>query len=96
MSRITRDDVVQLAALSSLQLDQTQIDTLTRDISNILEHVADLRELDTSTVSPTYQTTGLEFVARSDEVQSSTVSSGTLLELAPDAHNHQVKVPKVL
>jgi aspartyl-tRNA(Asn)/glutamyl-tRNA(Gln) amidotransferase subunit C len=58
--------------------------------------VAQLGELDTAGVEPTYQVTGLENVWRDDTVQTSDVTRDQLLALAPDSSDGQVKVPKVL
>jgi len=96
MTQITRDDVLHLAQLSSLKLDDNEIDGLRTDISNILGYVEKLGELDTSGVEPTYQVTGLENVWRDDSVIDYGVNRDDLLAIAPESTNNQVKVPKVL
>ena len=95
MTQISRDDVLVLAQLSSLQLADDEIDGLQEDIAAILGYVEQLGELDTSGVEPTYQVGGLENVWRNDEIQQG-VSQETLLALAPDSKDNQIKVPKVL
>ncbi|MEO5950071.1 MAG: Asp-tRNA(Asn)/Glu-tRNA(Gln) amidotransferase subunit GatC [Candidatus Saccharimonadales bacterium] len=96
MTQILRDDVLHLAQLSSLQLADDEIDSLQIDIGNILGYVEQLSQLDTSGVEPTYQVTDLENVWRDDVVIDYGVSREQLLELAPESHLNQVKVPKVL
>lgn len=96
MTDITRDDVLHLAQLSNLQLADDEIDALQQNIGDILGYVAQLGELDTAGVEPTYQVTGLENVWRNDVVVPSDVSRENLLRLAPEQHDGQVKVPKVL
>lgn len=96
MTQITRDDVHHLAQLSSLQLDDTEIDSLRTDLENILGYIEQLSELDTTGVEPTYQVTDLANVWRDDEVDDYGVKRDTLLELAPEALQNQIKVPKVL
>lgn len=96
MTQISRDDVLHLAQLSSLQLSGDEIDSLQQDIGNILEYVKQLSELDTSGVEPTYQVTGLTNVWRDDVVDQSGVTREQLLDLAPEQQNNSVKVPKVL
>jgi aspartyl-tRNA(Asn)/glutamyl-tRNA(Gln) amidotransferase subunit C len=93
---ITRDDVVHLAQLSNLQLVDEEIESLRLDLSNILEYVTQLSELDTSGVEPTYQVTDLENVTREDVVPAQTVTREELLATAPDQAQNQIKVPKVL
>lgn len=96
MTQISRNDVLHLAQLSLLQLDDGEIDNLQADLVNILGYVEQLGELDTSGVEPTYQVTDLENVWRDDTVIDYGISRETLLELAPAALDNQVKVPKVL
>ena len=96
MTQITRDYVLHLAQLSSLKLDDDEIDGLRTDISNILGYVEKLGELDTNGVEPTYQVTGLENVWRDDSVIDYGVKRDDLLAIAPESTNNQVKVPKVL
>ena len=96
MTQISRDDVVHLAQLSSLQLTDTEVDGLQIDVANILAYVEQLGELNTDGVEPTYQVTDLENVWRDDSVIDYGISREQLLELSPDSANNQVKVPKVL
>ena len=96
MSIITTDDVRHLAALSSLQLSDTEADSLRVDLENILGYFDQLKELDTTGVQPTYQVNPLENVWRDDVVQDSGVDRATLLSLAPEHTDDSIKVPKVL
>ncbi len=96
MTQISRDDVLHLAQLSSLQLTGDEVDGLQTDIGNILSYVQQLSELDTTGVEPTYQVTGLENVWRDDVIIKDDVTREELLQLSPDIALHQIKVPKVL
>lgn len=96
MSTISSDNVRRLAQLSNLQLAENEVESLTHDIGEILTYIEQLSEIDTSQIEPTYQVTGLENVWREDVVEESSVSRETLLALAPESANNQVKVPKVL
>ena len=96
MSKITTDDVRQLAQLSSLQMSDGEIESIAADIENILNYISQLNELDTSGVEPTYQVTGLENVWRGDEVDGGDVPREQLLALTAEQSDNQVKVPKVL
>ncbi len=93
MTSISNDDVQRLASLSGLQLTNEELGGL--GLENIIKYIEQLGELDTSGVEPTYQVTGLENVWRSDEVVAE-LDRETLLSLAPEQQNHQVKVPQVL
>jgi aspartyl-tRNA(Asn)/glutamyl-tRNA(Gln) amidotransferase subunit C len=96
MTQISRNDVQHLAQLSSLQLNDDEIDDLRTDISNILGYVEQLSELDTTGVEPTYQVTDLENIWRDDVVDDYGIGRESLLALAPASENNQIKVPKVL
>jgi aspartyl-tRNA(Asn)/glutamyl-tRNA(Gln) amidotransferase subunit C len=93
---ISRDDVLHLAQLSNLQLADDEIVSLQSELSNILDYVTQLSELDTSGIEPTYQVTDLENVTRADVVVGPTVTREQLLATAPDQSQDQIKVPKVL
>lgn len=96
MTQISRDDVLHLAQLSSLALDDAEIDSLQADIGNILGYVEQLSELNTDGIEPTYQVNDLENVWRTDEINDYGIDRDALLALAPASHDNQIKVPKVL
>lgn len=95
MTQITRDDVLHLAQLSSLQLSDEEITSLGADLTNIIGYIEQLAELDTTGVEPTYQVTDLNNVWRNDEIKLG-VDPAELVALAPEAQSNQIKVPKVL
>lgn len=96
MTQISRDDVLHLAQLSNLELNDAEIGGLQTDISNILGYVEQLSQLNTDGVEPTYQVTGLENVWRDDKIIDYEITREDLLERAPEFYDNQVKVPKVL
>ena len=96
MTQISTDDVRHLAQLSNIQLSDDEMVDLKEDITNILGYVEQLGELTTDDVEPTYQVTDLENVWREDEIENDMVTREQLLNIAPETHDHQVKVPKVL
>ena len=96
MTQISRDDVLKLASLSSLQLNEGEVSDLQADILAVLEYVKQLDELDTADVRPAYQVTGLKNVLRQDTIEASSVSREELLKLSPVVLDNQIKVPKVL
>lgn len=96
MSTITTDDVRHLAQLSNLGLSDDEINALQGDITNILDYINQLNELDTTGVEPTYQVTGLENVWRDDVVDNGGVDTEQLLALAPERVETSIKVPQVL
>ena len=96
MTQISTDDVQHLAQLSSLQLDEAEVESLRTDLESIVGYIEQLSELDTTGVEPTYQVTDLQNVWRDDVVNDYGISKDDLLALAPAAEAQQIKVPKVL
>ncbi len=96
MTQISTDDVQHLAQLSSLQLDEAEVESLRTDLESIVGYIEQLSELDTSGVEPTYQVTDLQNVWREDVVDDYGIAKDDLLALAPAAEAQQIKVPKVL
>jgi aspartyl-tRNA(Asn)/glutamyl-tRNA(Gln) amidotransferase subunit C len=94
MTVVTSDAVRQLAALSAIALTDEEVEDLRVDIAIILTYVAQLSELDTDNVPPTYQVTDLENVWREDTIQHELTTE--IVQLAPEAIHDQFKVPKVL
>jgi aspartyl-tRNA(Asn)/glutamyl-tRNA(Gln) amidotransferase subunit C len=96
MTQISTDDVHHLAQLSSLQLDDGEVEALRVDLENIVGYINQLSELNTDGVEPTYQVTDLQNVWRQDEVDAYGLGRDELVALAPETSNNQIKVPKVL
>ena len=96
MTDISTSDVQHLAQLSSLQLDDHEVEALRVDLGNILGYIDKLSELNTEGVEPTYQVTDLQNVWRDDVIDNYELGRDELLALAPDADSNQIKVPKVL
>lgn len=96
MTSISRDTVLYLAQLSNITLTDDEIESLPKDIGEILTYVEKLNELDTDNVEPTYQIGELENVWRDDTEDMYGQSRDSLLAIAPDVQNNQIKVPKVL
>ena len=93
---IKREDILHLATLSNFSLSDDEIDSLGSDLKNIIKYISQLDELDTEGVEPTYQVFEMENVWRPDEIKPQEADREALLALAPEAENHQIKVPKVL
>lgn len=94
--KISTDDVLHLAQLSAISLDDDQIDSLRADLDRIVGYIEQLGELDTTGVEPTYQVTGLQNVFREDIVAANDVETEALLRASHEPKNKQFKVPKVL
>lgn len=96
MSKLSRDDVLKLAALSKLRLSDEEIENLRGELSEILSYVEQLNDVDTSGLKPTYQVTGLVNVSRPDETKDYGYKTAELLKNAPALLDDQFKVKRVL
>ncbi len=93
---ITREDVLHLAELSSISLDESQIEPLKKDLDNIVNYFSQLDELDTDNVEPTYQCFDMQNVWREDNIEEFEAKRDNLLALTVESEDNQIKVPKVL
>ncbi len=93
---IKREDIIHLGELSNFRLSETEIESLGKDLSEIIKYISQLNELDTDGVEPTYQVFEMENVWREDEIKEQGASREQLLAMTKEEKNNQIKVPKVL
>jgi len=96
MSKLSRGDVLKLAALSRLKLTDEEIEKFRGELSEILGYVEVLDGVDTAGLEPTYQLTGLKNVSRKDETRDYGYKTAALLKNAPAIQDGQFKVGRVL
>ena len=87
---------MHLAKLSNLSLEESEIESLQRDLDNIVGYISQLDELNTEGIEPTYQVFEMENVWRADEIKPQDATREQLLALAPDQAQNMIKVQKVL
>jgi aspartyl-tRNA(Asn)/glutamyl-tRNA(Gln) amidotransferase subunit C len=96
---ITEKEVAKIAELAHLEITEDELRAFTPQIAEIVAYVEQLKELDTSNVSPAIgglTPEGEETDAtRPDEVRPS-LGQKLALEEAPDAAYGYFRVPKVL
>ena len=95
MASITRPDVEHVADLARLHLSDEEIDRMQVQLSNILEAIETLRDVDTSHVGPTASVIQLENVMR-DDVARPPMSRDAALANAPLRDDPFLRVPTVL
>jgi aspartyl-tRNA(Asn)/glutamyl-tRNA(Gln) amidotransferase subunit C len=71
VSKITSDTTKKVARLANLPLTTEQEQIFTDQLSKIVDYIDQLNSVDTSSVEPTYNTTGLENILRNDEIEES-------------------------
>ena len=89
---IVREQVLHVARLARLELDDDEVERMAGELSGILEHIERIAELDLEEVEPTSHVVALENVLRSDDPRPS-LSRERALKSALDAGERGFRVP---
>jgi aspartyl-tRNA(Asn)/glutamyl-tRNA(Gln) amidotransferase subunit C len=92
---VTTKDVAYIAELAKLRFTDDEMLTMTSELNNILHYVEKLNEVDTEGVKPLSSIHDAINVLR-DDVEHQALSSGEVLQNAPDRQDRFFKVPKVI
>jgi len=96
---LTEQEVNHIATLARLELPDELRKRMQKDLSSILDFVAQLERVDTSDVEPLYQVTGLQNATRADGLERPWPMDPGLADLlvgqAPHKHDRYVKVKSV-
>jgi len=91
---LTLDQVRHIAKLARLTLTEEEVTRFTKDLGGIFTLIEQLGEVDTSTVEPTAQVTGLANVARTDTIRTNGAAPDALLATSPlPIREHQIETP---
>ncbi len=93
--KITKKDVEHVAKLARLKLTEEEKEKFGKQLSEILEYVEKLNELDTEKVKPASHVVPLKSVMREDEVKPS-LPVEEVLANAPAREGKYFKVPKII
>lgn len=98
--KVTLEDVDRVAELAHLELTSDERGSMVHDLNAILEYVAQLNELDTSSVAPLAQVTELESAETAtslrDDLVKPSLSRAAVMAEAPETDQVFFKVPKVI
>lgn len=92
---VTRDDVLHVAALARLQLDEAALERLGHELNDILAYVDQLQQVDTEDVEPTAHPFAEAAPLREDAVRAGDWTE-TLLANAPERQDRFFVVPPVI
>lgn len=96
MSKLKKEDVLNLAELVRLKLTDEEVSEFTEELSAILDYVEQLADVDVTGLEPTNQVTGLTNVTRKDEVKDYGYSLEDLQANLPDSKDNLIKVKRML
>jgi len=92
---IDKDTVSHVAVLARLALTDEELGRLTVQLSDILNYIDKLNQLDTSAVEPMSHALALKNVSRPDEPRSS-LPREEALKNAPDEGEGFFRVPRII
>lgn len=94
--RLTPREVEHVALLSRLYLTPEEKETLGAQLSAMLEHFEQLRQLDVEGVPPTSHAIPLQNVMREDKPHGCSLAPEEVLTNAPDEEGQAFRVPRVV
>ncbi len=99
-ARVTVADVERVAELANLELNAEESRSMLRDLNAILDHVAQLNELDTAGVAPLAQMNELDGATGAGALRADTpvpsLDRAAVMSQAPETDGAFFKVPKVI
>ena len=87
---------LKIASLAKLELTEKEIKEYSKDLTNILKWMEELKEVDVSNVNPITSVTKNELYEREDIDYKSTVEQKQILLNAPEKVGVYFTVPKVI
>ncbi len=92
--KLSKKDVEHVAKLSCLRLSEEEKELYATQLGKIIEYVDQLKQVDTTGVTPLAHALSLVNVMRPDEVSDSP-GKDLMLANAPETENGYFKVPKI-
>jgi len=92
--RLTEREVRHVAKLAQLTLTLLEVEKMQKQLSEVLDYIAVLNRVETKTVEPTSQVTGLENVLREDNKEKS-LSQKEALSGAKNKHQGRFEVKAI-
>lgn len=94
--QLSKDDLKKLARLARLELTDDELDEYVIELSEILNYVEMLSDIDTNGLKPTNQVTGLTNVTREDQEYDYGYKAADLLKNVPLVKDDQIQVKRML
>jgi aspartyl-tRNA(Asn)/glutamyl-tRNA(Gln) amidotransferase subunit C len=89
---IDREQVLHVARLARLHLEEPEVERMAEELSGVLEHVDRIGQLELDEVAPTSHVVELENVLR-DDVPTASLPLEEALANAPDPDRDSFRVP---
>jgi len=95
VDEITQEEVHKIARLANLKIPEKKVGNMAKTLSDVLSHIAKLRESDTENVEPTSHPIASGNVFRADEAKEIFNRDNTLKN-APSLDGNYFSVPRVI
>lgn len=95
MAKLSKNEVSHIAKLSRLELTPEEVSLYADQLSDVLDYVGQLSEIETEAVRPTASSAELANVYREDEVRESAISHDKIASNAPEFKDGNFVVPAV-
>ena len=92
---ISKDQVRHVANLARLEIDESEVELYSEQLSRILEAIDELNQVDTEQIEPTAHVLSLHSVMREDTA-GECLDREVVLQQAPDRQGPYFRVPKVV
>ena len=92
---IDKDTVKHIAKLARISLDEKKINSLSKDLSSIMEFIGKLNELNTEKTVPLTSIINASLRSRKDEVSNEKIRD-QILKNSPEKNKEFFVVPKVI
>lgn len=94
-AKISREDVLHMAGLCRLTMDEGDVDRFAEQLSNIVAYMDVLNEVDTTGVEPLYSTADHPILYRKDEASHKRTRE-EILSNAPERDENYFIVPRIV
>ena len=92
---IDKDTVKHIAKLARISLDEKKMNSLSKDLSSIMEFIEKLNELNTEKIAPLTSIIDASLRSRKDEVSDDKIRD-QILKNSPEKNEEFFVVPKVI
>lgn len=95
-SKISKDEVIALARLTKLKLNDEEIDLYTKEISELLQYFEQLDKLDLTNTKPTISVGEITSVMRPDTVEKQPATPDELRAVLPNEKDQFIRVKRMI
>jgi len=96
MPKLTKDQVMNLARLSRLELTNEENSKYQEELNAILEYVEQLESINVEGFQPVYQVGGAVNTTRADEIIEYQASPSEMVRQAPENEDGYIKVGRMI